>query len=195
MFGEQIYITSQDYNVWGVEYKLEEVPRYMTMNVILVCAIAVGLGLALFLRFYSFGVLALRLTFRMRQRVYGSILQKHIGFFDEDEHSTEKLCAILENDVEILNGAGIESIGPILEGLFGILAGIGFALYEERDFFLYCIPAYPVLIASSYMMWRYQKGLVISSEKYMEAAHEFSTEMIINYQTSQSFGYVDKLVD
>lgn len=118
-----------------------------------------------------------------------------MAFFDEPEHETDELTEVLENDVEILNGASIEMLGPYIEGIFGILAAIGFSLYEERDFFLYCLPAYPVLIFAAYMMWKYQKGIIIFSEEHKEEADDFATEMIVNYQTSQSFGFIDPFVE
>lgn len=184
IYGEQVYVLSQDYNLYGLEYKQVEVPAFLLRNCLYVVAIAVGLFLFNFLRFYAFGVVQMRMTLKMRKRVYGSILSKHIAFFDEDEHSTEKLCEVLEDDVELLNGASFEMIGPILEGLCGVAVAIGISLTEERDFFVYCIPAYPVLILSSLMMWKYQKGLIVHSEKYVEEADDFSTEMICNYQTA-----------
>lgn len=84
-------------------------------------------------------------------------------------------------------------IGPVLEGITGVVVAIVISLTEERDFFIYCIPAYPVLFLSSWMMWKYQKGIIVHSEKYVEDADDFSTEMIVNYQTAQSFGFTDEL--
>ena len=66
IFGDQVYILSQNYNLYGVEYKLEEVPAFLAANTGYVCAIAVGLGVTIGLRIYSFGTLSLKLTFKMR---------------------------------------------------------------------------------------------------------------------------------
>ena len=194
LFGDQVYILSQNYNQWGVEYKLEEVPVFLAENTAYVCAVAVGLGLTIYWRIYSFGVLALRLTFKMRQKVYGSMLSKHIGFFDEDKHTTEYLTEILQDDVEILNGVSVEAVGPYIEAFCGVATAVALSLTEERDFFVWCLPGYPVLMASSYMMWKYQKGLIVHAEDQLEDADDYTTEMILNYQTAQSFGFPGMLV-
>lgn len=89
VYGEQVYVLSQDYDQWGVEYGLEEVPAFLLRNVFYVIGIGAGLLIFNFLRFYSFGVSQMRLTLKMRRKVYGSILSKHIGFFDEEEHTSE----------------------------------------------------------------------------------------------------------
>lgn len=94
-----------------------------------------------------------------------------------------------------MNGASVEIIGPFIEGFFAIAAAVVFSVYEERDFFLYCLPAYPTIIYASFMMWKYQKGLTVYPEDEMEEANDYTTEMIVNYQTSQSFGYTDRLVE
>ena len=149
-----------------------------------VVLIAIGLFIFIGLRFYSFGTLAMRLTFKMRQRLYGSILQKNIAFFETDGNETEKLIEILADDCEKLNGASIESIGPYLEAICAIMTGLALCIYEERDMLLYCIPAFPLFIYSSYFMWRYQSGLYYSSDAHMDEINEFSNEMISNFQTA-----------
>lgn len=72
-------------------------------------------------------------------------------------------------------------MGPIIEGMFAIIAAVVFSVLEERDFFIWTLPAYPVLILSSYMMWKYQKGITVYSHSFMDEANEFTTEMIVNY--------------
>jgi len=74
VLGDTVYIIAQDYTVWGVEYKQVEVPAYFREYAIYICAIAVGLGIVLSLRFYAFGVLSMRLTLKLRKIVYTSIL-------------------------------------------------------------------------------------------------------------------------
>ena len=154
-FGDQVYILSQNYNIYGVEYKLDEVPAFILRNTFFVLAIAVGLGVTIGLRIFSFGTLSLRLTFKMRQKVYASILSKHIGFFDEDKYTTEYLTDILKDDIPLLNGVSVEVIGPYIEALCGVITALVLSLLEESDFFVWCLPAYPVIMISSYMMWQY----------------------------------------
>lgn len=153
LFGDQVFILSQNYNQYGVNYKLEEVPTLLITNTIYVCAVAVGLGVTMFLRIYSFGVLSLRLTFKMRQKLYSSMLSKHIGFFDEDKFSSEYLCEVLQDDVAILNGVSVEALGPYIEAACGLIIAVALSLREEMDFFVWCLPGYPILMLSSYMMW------------------------------------------
>lgn len=193
VMSEQLFLTTQKHDIWGVDYK-KEIPANMAWLCFYVVLISIGLFIFIGLRFYSYGTLAMRLTFKMRQRVYGSILQKNIAFFETEGRDTQQLTEVLENDCEMLNGASIEALGPIVEASSAIAMGLILCIYEERDMLIYCIPAFPLFIYSSYFMWRYQQGLYYSSDAFVDEINDFSNEMIANFKTAQSFGHMDKIL-
>ena len=48
----------------------------------------------------------------MREVLYQSILQKHIGFFDHKDNSTGVLTSAMASDTSIINGVSTEALGP-----------------------------------------------------------------------------------
>jgi len=43
-------------------------------------------------------------------------------------------------------------------------------------------------------MWKYQKGLTVQADDFMDVAHKLSEEMIENYKTVQSFGQEEEVI-
>lgn len=55
--------------------------------------------LATFIYKSSFGIIAENITINIRRKLYGSILQKHIGWFDVKDNSSGVLTTVLASDV------------------------------------------------------------------------------------------------
>ncbi|XP_049519031.1 dehydrogenase/reductase SDR family member 4-like [Dermacentor silvarum] len=66
----------------------------------LVLAAASGLGH--FFRTLGVGIAGENLTFRLRVAVLANILRQHMGWFDEDSHSSAKLASRLASDVPVV---------------------------------------------------------------------------------------------
>lgn len=54
--------------------------------------------IALFYK-YLFGIVAENITINVRSKLYGSILQKHMGWFDHKENSAGVMIGVLASDV------------------------------------------------------------------------------------------------
>jgi ATP-binding cassette subfamily B (MDR/TAP) protein 1 len=78
---------------------------------------------------FLFGIIAENITINIRAKLYGTILQKHMGWFDEKENSAGVLVSVLASDVATLNGASSEAIGIMAEVTFSLLCGIIMGFY------------------------------------------------------------------
>jgi ATP-binding cassette subfamily B (MDR/TAP) protein 1 len=61
--------------------------------------LACGIFFAGFLNKFTFGVVGENVTLRMRQVLYGSILEKNLGWFDEKENTPGVMSATMASDV------------------------------------------------------------------------------------------------
>ena len=73
------------------------------------------LGVGAFIATYTykvmFGVIGENLTYGVRQKLFRSLIYKHVGWFDVKKHSTGTLTTLLSEDVQALNGASTEGLG------------------------------------------------------------------------------------
>lgn len=75
LFSELIFYATENAEIFGVDYE-NSVPGEENLLCLYVVIIAVGLSLAIGLRFFAFGNLAQKMTYEMRINIYESILDK-----------------------------------------------------------------------------------------------------------------------
>ena len=98
---------------------------------VVVAAMLIGLGnfLGFFTRQYCFGTLSENVTIRIRERLYASILEKNVGWFDDRSHSTSVLTSTMAEETSRLNEASTTSLQPLVTAFFAIVFGqvVGYA--------------------------------------------------------------------
>lgn len=57
-----------------------------------------------FFQLTAFGVIGENVTLVMRKQLYASILGKHIGWFDEKDHSPGQLSSTMATEAQVING-------------------------------------------------------------------------------------------
>lgn len=91
------------------------------------------LGAATFVSYmmksYLFSVLGENVTLQVRRLLYKSILEKNIGWFDEQENQSSVLTSAMAQESAIINGASSESLGPYTESVFAITGGLIIGFY------------------------------------------------------------------
>lgn len=73
---------------------------------------------------YIFSYLGENVTLKIRQLLYFSILQKHIGWFDEQDNQSSVLTSAMATESSIINGVASESLGPNVEAMFALFGGL-----------------------------------------------------------------------
>lgn len=73
---------------------------------------------------YLFSVLGENVTLQVRQLLYRSILEKNIGWFDEQDNQSSVLTSAMAQETSIINGASSESLGPYTESVFALFGGL-----------------------------------------------------------------------
>jgi len=61
--------------------------------------------------------------------LYKSILEKHVGFFDERENNASVLTSSMAQDSALINGVSTESLGPYTDAFFALFGGLVVGFY------------------------------------------------------------------
>lgn len=73
---------------------------------------------------FVFSYLGENVTFKIRQILYMSILEKHIGWFDLQENQSSVLTSAMASESSLINGVASESLAPNVEALFALVGGL-----------------------------------------------------------------------
>jgi ATP-binding cassette subfamily B (MDR/TAP) protein 1 len=88
---------------------------------------------------------------KIRKQLYGSILEKHLGWFDEKENSPGVLSATMASDVQTLNGVSAEGLAASLEAMFGLLSGVVIGFIFNWKISLVCLACVPFMTFANIM--------------------------------------------
>lgn len=97
----------------------------------------------------SWSFLAENMTKNIWAQLYGTLLTKHIGWFDAKENSAGQLTSILATEVQTLNGVSTESLGVAMEAGMGMIVGVGLGIYFCWPVALIAIGLCPLLMMSA----------------------------------------------
>ena len=83
---------------------------------------------------------------KVREALYTNILQKNNGWFDDRENGPSVLTSTMSADTAVINGAGGESLSPILESSFGMIIGIAIGFYYCPLEATVCLLVSPIIV-------------------------------------------------
>lgn len=116
-------------------------------------------GLATFIQIFVFGIAGERLTMRLRELAFGSMMRQEMAWFDKSSNGTGALCAKLSGEAAAVQGATGQRIGTLIQSLSTICLGIGLAMYYEWRLGLVGAAFMPLILISIYL-----QGTLIRSE-------------------------------
>ncbi|CAG9761759.1 unnamed protein product [Ceutorhynchus assimilis] len=145
-------------------------------------------GLAMFLQIYGFGYAGEKLTNRLRNRMFASMLKQEIGWFDRKENGVGALCAKLSGDAASVQGAAGSRIGLILNSVatFILAAAIGF--YMEWRLTLITGVFFPLLFFSISYERKSVQADAQFTQKLLEKSAKIAVEAIDNIKTVKALG-------
>lgn len=85
------------------------------------------------------------LAYQMRSALYSNYIGKHIGFYDDIEHSPSAICSTLSGDASIINGAATEGVAVTIEAQFCMIIGLVIGCFYSWKMALVCIVAIPMM--------------------------------------------------
>nr|ADV76539.1 ATP-binding cassette sub-family B member 3 [Trichoplusia ni] len=152
---------------------------------IVVAAVA---GVSMCLQSTTFTTAGLRMTTRLRQQYFSSLLKQEIGYFDKECNTVGAMCARLSGDTAEVQGATGLRIGLILQGLSSVLVGFLMAICYNWKLTLVGTVFLPLMVGSIWLEGMVSQQSQTDERAAMESATAIATEAVVSIKTVQSLG-------
>jgi len=138
---------------------------------------------------FLFGIIGENITLNIREKLYGALIKKNIGWFDLRENAPGVLNSVLASDVQALNGASTEGSAVIMESTFAMVVGIVIGFCFNWKISLVALGCVPFMIAGGAINTKFQTGYSNIDEEAYKDANLLAGDSILNYRTVASFGH------
>lgn len=142
--------------------------------------IGISTGLAQAISSSAFTFSGEKLTKRLRQRVFRSLINQDMSFYDRDENSVGRLCTTLSTEASAVQGATGIRVGTTLSGLSILLVGVVIAFVFGWQLSLVILAFVPLLIISGVISMKIMAGFDSGDKKYLENAGRIIIETTSN---------------
>ncbi|KAJ3019962.1 GTPase-activating protein [Thoreauomyces humboldtii] len=143
---------------------------------------------ASFVKFAMFGISGERLTTRLRDRSFRSMMRQSIDWFDEERHSVGALTTNLSNDAQNVQNLSGQIAGNLLELFASIAGGAIVAVVTGWKLGLVVLSTLPLMVAAN--KWRMdllRKGNQ-ATKPYYESSAQVACEAVGAMRTVAALG-------
>ncbi|XP_061705588.1 multidrug resistance protein homolog 49-like isoform X1 [Cydia pomonella] len=152
---------------------------------VVVAAVA---GVTMCLQSVTFTNSGLRMTTRLRQQYFSSLLMQEIGYYDRESNTVGALCARLSGDTAEVQGATGLRIGLILQGVSSVVIGFLVAVCFNWKLTFVGAAFLPIMVGSIWLEGIVAQKSVQQERDAMESATSVATEAVVSIRTVQSLG-------
>ncbi|XP_015524858.1 ATP-dependent translocase ABCB1 [Neodiprion lecontei] len=150
--------------------------------------IGILVGSATFIQIFVFGIAGERLTMRMRELAFGTMLKQEMAWFDVPSNGTGSLCAKLSGEAAAIQGATGQRIGTLIQSATTIVLGLALAMYYEWRLGLVGTAFIPFILVTIYL-----QGLIMHKESFdyhksLEQSTKIAVEAVSNIRTVAGLG-------
>ncbi len=121
--------------------------------------------------------------------MYGALLKKNIGWFDDRDNAPGILNSVLAKDVQALNGASTEGSAVIMESSFAMVVGLAIGFSFHWKISLVALGCVPFMVIGGAINTKFQSGYSNDDEDAYKKANLLAGDTILNYRTVASFGH------
>ncbi|XP_013099657.2 multidrug resistance protein homolog 49 [Stomoxys calcitrans] len=150
--------------------------------------IGVIAGVGTLLQSYMFNTAGVKMTSRLRNTTFQTLLSQEIGYFDDPKNSVGALCARLAGDCSNVQGATGARIGVIVQAMSTIMVGVIVAFFYSWNMTLVTLITVPFVCFSIILEARFTETFVLDEKASMERASQVAVEAISNIRTVTSLG-------
>ncbi|XP_072931072.1 multidrug resistance protein homolog 49-like [Epargyreus clarus] len=152
---------------------------------VVVAAVA---GASMCLQSSTFTNAGLKMTSRLRQQYFSSLLKQEIGFFDKECNTVGAMCARLSGDAAEVQGATGLRVGLILQGTSSVVVGFIMAICYNWKLTLVGTAFLPLMVGSIWLEGIISQKSQSDERAAMESATAIATEAVVSIKTVQSLG-------
>ncbi|XP_031765976.2 ATP-dependent translocase ABCB1-like isoform X2 [Galleria mellonella] len=152
--------------------------------------IIIGLlsGIANFITIHFYGVAGEYLTERLRKRMFGTLLQQDVAYYDDKNNSTGALCARLAGEAAAVQAATGQRIGTLLQAAGTLVLALVISFYYEYRVGLVALVFVPLIAGVFYKERQMAGAESTGTAKAMEASSKLALDAISNVRTVASLG-------
>ncbi|XP_075169480.1 multi drug resistance 49 [Haematobia irritans] len=152
----------------------------------LVIGIVAGLGTLI--QSYMFTTAGVKMTSRLRNKTFATLLKQEVGYFDDENNSVGAMCARLAGDCANVQGATGARVGIIVQALSTLTVGIVVAFTYSWKLSLVTLITVPFVCVSILLEARFTESFVMDEKAAVEKASQVAVEAISNIRTVTSLG-------
>jgi ABC transporter fused permease/ATP-binding protein len=151
----------------------------------LMAAVSLVFALAIAGRYALFSIAGERVVTRLRERLYRSILDQEIAFFDA--RRTGELTSRLSSDTAVLQNAVSVNVSMGLRNVAQALGGVGFLVYTSPRLTALMLAVVPAVALGAVTYGRRVRRLARDVQDALAAAGEVAEESIAGIRTVRAF--------
>eukprot|EP00742_Colponemidia_sp_Colp-10_P003632 GILJ01003866.1.p1 GENE.GILJ01003866.1~~GILJ01003866.1.p1 ORF type:complete len:1310 (-),score=238.99 GILJ01003866.1:288-4217(-) len=157
--------------------------------------LAAGAGLANYFQISTFTLIGERITRRLREQSFKSMVRQDIGWFDDEANATGALTTKLSTETSLVQGITGTTFGTSVQALGGMGLGLGIAFWYSWSLSLVCLACVPIIAISGAVQMAFIKGFAEQGDKQYEQAGKVAGEAVTNARTVAAFGNEDKVLE
>ncbi|CAM2704626.1 unnamed protein product [Rotaria socialis] len=162
-------------------------PNIQEKGVFIYVLFFIGIALVtlftMFLQSFFFAISGESLTQRLRAKIFRTLLQQDIAYFDQAENNTGALCTRLATEASDVQGATGVRIGTMLQNISNLGVGIVLAFIYGWSLTLIMLAFVPFMILAGFLQTYLLTGIADKDKKVLEEAGKIAVESISNIRT------------
>jgi ABC transporter fused permease/ATP-binding protein len=160
-------------------------PGMIDRTAAMMAAVSLVFGLAIAVRYVLFSVAGERVVARLRERLYRSILDQEIGFFDA--RRTGELTSRLSSDTAVLQNAVSVNLSMVMRSAAQAVGGVGFLVYTSPRLTALMLAVVPAVAVGAVVYGRRVRRLARDVQDALANAGEVAEESIAGIRTVRAF--------
>lgn len=136
----------------------------------------------------------IKLTKKIREKLFESLLRQEVGWFDQDENTSGAILSRLSVDSTFVRGVLGDRISILVMGTAAIGVGLIICAILNWKMTLVAVAVTPVFIGANYMQIILNVGIGGNEDAYARAG-TIAAEAVANIRTVSSFSSEDKIVN
>jgi ABC-type multidrug transport system fused ATPase/permease subunit len=157
-------------------------PRAYTYAYVFI-GLAIVAFLSNFMQVGLFDYAGEKMTRRVREACFRSLLKQEIGFFDQEENSTGALTAKLAEDASLIQGLTGKTFAAVIQGISGVVAGMIIAFSASWQLSLVIFGLVPVIGIAGFLQMQALVGYGDKTRVAFEDSSRKASEAILNIRT------------
>jgi ATP-binding cassette subfamily B (MDR/TAP) protein 1 len=156
--------------------------------------LALGSFSMYFIQHSMLNYVADKLSARLRETIFGKMLQMHIGWFDEEKHTPGALASLLAADAQVVNKLTGSVIGICLQAVSGLTTGLIIAFFGSWKLALVTMALSPAMILAGAAQAHFAQGFSDQSDAAYKQASSLVSDSVGSMRTVASFGNEGKIL-